>query len=277
MVKNAWYGLVLSDSKASKAGCFSFHSCPCLARPGTERQQPEQGTAGEEDWGRELGKEEERLVCWAFSKPLLPAALWWALAACLAICPKRSHILPESSSQRCEIEFPLYGWGKQSLRKVVQFVSKVTELIKWQNKDSDSGSSGSSLPCYWSHLPQFPMYNFPRSLEAHWDYPGWGEVGHAKCLLLHLCLMVRQVQVGCLPCTWGIPWPPWHHYSWPLCLWQEANSHRQSAENLATYSCQFSQESRVNVFTFTMASCTLGNDWIPLLPCLRCWITPHSQ
>ena len=39
---------------------------------------------------------------------------------------------------------------KLSLRKVKQLVLMVTQLIKWQNEDSDLGASGSNVLCYWS-------------------------------------------------------------------------------------------------------------------------------
>ena len=38
-----------------------------------------------------------------------------------------------------------------SLGKVKQLVLMVTQLIKWQNEDSDSDASGSNVLCYRSH------------------------------------------------------------------------------------------------------------------------------
>lgn len=55
VVKNAWYGLVFSDYKASKAGSCSFHSFSSLASPGADcslgRVQLARRTKG--GWGGE--------------------------------------------------------------------------------------------------------------------------------------------------------------------------------------------------------------------------------
>ena len=45
---------------------------------------------------------------------------------------------------------PILQMRKLSLRKVEQLVFMVTQLIKWQNEDSDADASGSNVLCYWS-------------------------------------------------------------------------------------------------------------------------------